>query len=149
MNLDWESKGELFVAWWTRETLAHLGRGATYRWACDWGLDLTIKAITQVIHEYETCCDQVSHTTEVSLEQRVVAGMSIWWGLTNWLYWTTAKNLQEICKHHGISEYWVVRNIPCRPCYCLKHHREPWKVSSTATQCPRKNWVRQCDSFPK
>ncbi|KAK4806211.1 hypothetical protein QYF61_001134 [Mycteria americana] len=40
-------KGELFIAQWARETSGHLGRDATYRWAHDRGMDLTIEAITQ------------------------------------------------------------------------------------------------------
>ena len=55
MDLDWERKGELFVARWAHETSGHLGRDATYRWARDRGVDLTMEAITQVTHECETC----------------------------------------------------------------------------------------------
>ena len=35
VDLDWERKGELFVARWAHETSGHLGRDVTYRWACD------------------------------------------------------------------------------------------------------------------
>ncbi|GAB0203747.1 hypothetical protein GRJ2_002840300 [Grus japonensis] len=45
VDLDWEHKGELFVARWAHETSGHLGRDATYRWACDRGVDLTMKDI--------------------------------------------------------------------------------------------------------
>ena len=55
VDLDWERKGELFVARWAHETSGHLGRDATYRWARDRGVDLTMEAITQVTHECETC----------------------------------------------------------------------------------------------
>ncbi|GAB0207771.1 hypothetical protein GRJ2_003242800 [Grus japonensis] len=55
VDLDWERKGELFVARWAHETSGHLGRDATYRWACDQGVDLTMEAITQVTHECEIC----------------------------------------------------------------------------------------------
>ncbi|GAB0207842.1 hypothetical protein GRJ2_003249900 [Grus japonensis] len=55
VDLDWERKGELFVARWAHETSGHLGRDATYRWAHDRGVDLTMEAITQVTHECETC----------------------------------------------------------------------------------------------
>ncbi|KAM9600007.1 ribonuclease H-like [Morphnus guianensis] len=54
VDLDWEHKVELFVARWAHETWGHLGRDATYRWARDRGVDLTIEAITQVTHECET-----------------------------------------------------------------------------------------------
>lgn len=36
VDLDWEQKRELFIARWARERSGHLGRDATYRWACDW-----------------------------------------------------------------------------------------------------------------
>ena len=55
VDLDWECKGELFVAQWAHETSGHLGRDATYRWARDRGVDLTMEAIAQVTHECETC----------------------------------------------------------------------------------------------
>ncbi|GAB0207069.1 mitochondrial enolase superfamily member 1 [Grus japonensis] len=55
VDLDWERKGELFVARWAHETSGHLGRDATYRWARDRGVDLTMEAITQITHECEIC----------------------------------------------------------------------------------------------
>ncbi|KAK4832710.1 hypothetical protein QYF61_025171 [Mycteria americana] len=55
VDLDWQDKGELFIAWWAHDTSGHEGRGATYRWACDRGVDLTMDTIAQVIHECETC----------------------------------------------------------------------------------------------
>ncbi|KAK4817707.1 hypothetical protein QYF61_026397 [Mycteria americana] len=33
VDVDWERKGELFVARWAHKTSGHLGRDATYRWA--------------------------------------------------------------------------------------------------------------------
>ncbi|GAB0206491.1 hypothetical protein GRJ2_003114700 [Grus japonensis] len=54
VDLDWQHKGELFIAWWAHDTSGHQGRDATYRWACDRGVDLTMDAISQVIHECET-----------------------------------------------------------------------------------------------
>lgn len=35
VQVDWESQGEPFVGQWAYETLGHLGRDATHRWACD------------------------------------------------------------------------------------------------------------------
>ncbi|KAK4830667.1 hypothetical protein QYF61_012767 [Mycteria americana] len=55
VDLDWQDKGELFIAWWAHDTSGHQGRDATYRWACDRGVDLTMDTIAQVIHECETC----------------------------------------------------------------------------------------------
>ncbi|KAK4829588.1 hypothetical protein QYF61_005688 [Mycteria americana] len=53
VDLDWQHKGELFTAQWAHDTSGHQGRDSTYRWACDWGLDLTMDTIAQVIHECE------------------------------------------------------------------------------------------------
>ena len=36
-------------------TLGHQGRDATYKWARDRGVDLTVDAIAQVIHGCEIC----------------------------------------------------------------------------------------------
>ncbi|KAK4806833.1 hypothetical protein QYF61_005629 [Mycteria americana] len=55
VDLDWQHKGELFIARWAHDTSGHQGRDATYRWACDGGVDLTMDTIAQVIHECETC----------------------------------------------------------------------------------------------
>ncbi|KAK4806844.1 LOW QUALITY PROTEIN: hypothetical protein QYF61_012565 [Mycteria americana] len=55
VDLDWQHKGELFIARWAHDTSGHQGRDATYRWACDRGVDLTMDTIAQVIHECETC----------------------------------------------------------------------------------------------
>jgi len=55
VDLDWRHKGALFIAWWAHDTLGHQGRDATYRWARDRGVDLTMDTIAQVIHESETC----------------------------------------------------------------------------------------------
>ncbi|KAK4814078.1 hypothetical protein QYF61_007052 [Mycteria americana] len=55
VDLDWQQKGELFIVRWAHDTSGHQGRHATYRWACDQGVDLTMDTIAQVIHECETC----------------------------------------------------------------------------------------------
>ncbi|GAB0206566.1 hypothetical protein GRJ2_003122200 [Grus japonensis] len=55
VDLDWQHKGELFIARWAHDTSGHRGRDATYRWAHDRGVDLSMDAISQVIHECETC----------------------------------------------------------------------------------------------
>ncbi|GAB0209571.1 hypothetical protein GRJ2_003422800 [Grus japonensis] len=55
VDLDWQRKGELFIARWAHDTSGLQGRDATYRWAHDQGVDLTIDAISQVIHECEIC----------------------------------------------------------------------------------------------
>ena len=55
IDLDCQHKGELSLAWWAHQTSGHQGRDATYRWARDWGVYLTVDAIAQVIHDYETC----------------------------------------------------------------------------------------------
>ncbi|KAM9591252.1 uncharacterized protein ACIBXB_006123 [Morphnus guianensis] len=55
VDLDWQRRGELFMAQWAHDTSGHQGRDATYRWACDRGVALTTDTIAQVIHECETC----------------------------------------------------------------------------------------------
>lgn len=55
IDLDWQNKRELFLTWWARETSGYQGRDAPYKWARDWGVDLTMDAIAQVIHDCETC----------------------------------------------------------------------------------------------
>ncbi|GAB0207605.1 hypothetical protein GRJ2_003226200 [Grus japonensis] len=55
VDLDWQRKGELFIARWAHDTSGHQGRDATYRWVRDQGVDLSMDAISQVIHECETC----------------------------------------------------------------------------------------------
>ncbi|KAK4826420.1 hypothetical protein QYF61_008953 [Mycteria americana] len=54
VDLDWQHKGELFIAWWAHDTSGHQGRDATHRWARDQGVDLTMDTIAQVVHECET-----------------------------------------------------------------------------------------------
>ncbi|GAB0205759.1 hypothetical protein GRJ2_003041500 [Grus japonensis] len=55
VDLDWQRKGELFIARWAHDTSGHQGRDVTYRWARDRGVDLSTDAISQVIHQCETC----------------------------------------------------------------------------------------------
>lgn len=53
--MDWQKKGELFLARWAHETSGHQGRDTTCKWARDRGVDLTMDAIAQIIHDCETC----------------------------------------------------------------------------------------------
>ncbi|RMB94977.1 hypothetical protein DUI87_28520 [Hirundo rustica rustica] len=55
IGLDWQHKGELFLARWAHDVSGHQGRDATYKWARDRGVDLTMDSISQVIHDCETC----------------------------------------------------------------------------------------------
>ncbi|RMC20442.1 hypothetical protein DUI87_01292 [Hirundo rustica rustica] len=55
IDLDWQHKGELFLARWAHDASGHQGRDATYKWARDRGVDLTMDSISQVIHDCETC----------------------------------------------------------------------------------------------
>ncbi|TRZ10533.1 hypothetical protein HGM15179_016574 [Zosterops borbonicus] len=55
IDLDWHHKGELFLARWAHDASGHQGRDATYKWARDRGVDLTMDSISQVIHDCETC----------------------------------------------------------------------------------------------
>ncbi|RMC19688.1 hypothetical protein DUI87_03252 [Hirundo rustica rustica] len=53
IDLDWQHKGELFLARWAHDASGHQGRDATYKWAQDRGVDLTMDSISQVIHDCE------------------------------------------------------------------------------------------------
>ncbi|RMC09970.1 hypothetical protein DUI87_12760 [Hirundo rustica rustica] len=55
VDLDWQHKGEVFLARWAHDASGHQGRDATYRWVRDQGVDLTMDNISQVIHNCETC----------------------------------------------------------------------------------------------
>jgi len=55
VDLDWQHKGELFISQWAHDTSGHQGRDATYRWARDRGVDLSMDTIAQVIHDCEMC----------------------------------------------------------------------------------------------
>ncbi|XP_064902006.1 uncharacterized protein LOC135577289 [Columba livia] len=70
VDLDWQHKGELFLAQWAHDASGHQGRDATYKWACDRGVDLTMDTISQVIHKRETC-------TEIKQAKRLKA---VWYG---------------------------------------------------------------------
>lgn len=50
VDLDCQHMGELFLSWWAHDTSGHQGIDATYRWAHDQGVDLTMDTIAQVIH---------------------------------------------------------------------------------------------------
>jgi len=49
VDLDWQHKGELFLAQYTHDTSDHQRRYASCRWAQDQGLDLTRDATAEVI----------------------------------------------------------------------------------------------------
>ncbi|RMC22354.1 hypothetical protein DUI87_00666 [Hirundo rustica rustica] len=55
VDLDWQHKGEVFLARWAHDASGHQGRDATYRWARDREVGLTMDNISQVIHSCETC----------------------------------------------------------------------------------------------
>ncbi|XP_064901556.1 uncharacterized protein LOC135577261 [Columba livia] len=55
VDLDWQHKGELFLTRWAHCASEHRGWDATYKWARDRGVGLTMGIISQVIHDCETC----------------------------------------------------------------------------------------------
>ncbi|KAJ7405114.1 hypothetical protein BTVI_70104 [Pitangus sulphuratus] len=55
VDLDWQHKGELFLVRWAHDASGCQGRDATYRWARDRGVHLTMDTVSQVIHDCETC----------------------------------------------------------------------------------------------
>jgi len=65
VDLNWQQKGELFIARWAHDTSGHQGSDTTYRWAHDRGVDLTMDIIAQVIRECEMCCNQTGKASVV------------------------------------------------------------------------------------
>ncbi|XP_050842343.1 uncharacterized protein LOC103824792 isoform X1 [Serinus canaria] len=57
IDLHWQHKGELFLAQWAHDASGHQGRNATYKWAQDRGVDLTMDSISQVIHDCDLCAE--------------------------------------------------------------------------------------------
>ncbi|RMC17999.1 hypothetical protein DUI87_04875 [Hirundo rustica rustica] len=55
IDLAWQHKGELFLARWAHDASGHQGRDATYKWARNRGVDLTMDSISQVIHDCKMC----------------------------------------------------------------------------------------------
>ncbi|RMC03200.1 hypothetical protein DUI87_20394 [Hirundo rustica rustica] len=55
IDLDWQHKGQLFLARWAHDASGHQGRDATYKWARDRGVDLTMDSISQVTCDCEMC----------------------------------------------------------------------------------------------
>ncbi|GAB0192630.1 hypothetical protein GRJ2_001728300 [Grus japonensis] len=77
VDLDWQCRGELFIAWWAHDTSGHQGRDATYRQARDQRVDLSMDTIAQVIHECEICCNQASQAVKASVVWRMMAEKQI------------------------------------------------------------------------
>ncbi|KAK4810487.1 hypothetical protein QYF61_004267 [Mycteria americana] len=99
VDLEWQHKGELFIAWWAHDTLGHQGRDATYRWARDRGVDLRMdtsiaqvtrlvdegKAVDVVYLDFSKAFDTVSHS--ILLEKLAAHGLdgcTLRW-VKNWL----------------------------------------------------------------
>jgi len=128
VDLDWQHKGELFIAQWAHDTSGRQGRDATYRWARDRGLDSTMDTIAQVIHECETCA-AIKQATQVKPQ---------WYG-GRWLkhkygeawridYITLPQTRQG--KHYVLTMVQATTgnltgNLPCAPCHCPEHHHGP------------------------
>lgn len=55
LDLDWQCKTELFIAWWGYDTSGHQGRSAIYKWVHDEGVDLIMNTTAQIIYECEAC----------------------------------------------------------------------------------------------
>ena len=83
IDLDWQNRGELFLARWDHETSGHQGRDATYKWARDQGVDLTMDAIALVVYNCYTC-------TTVKQAKR----MKPLWGKRRWRKYKYGEALQ-------------------------------------------------------
>ncbi|GAB0207615.1 hypothetical protein GRJ2_003227200 [Grus japonensis] len=124
VDLDWQHKGELFIARWAHDTSGHQGRDATYSWARDRGVDLTMDTISQVIHECETCA-AIKQAKQVK---------PLWYG-GRWLkykygeawqidYITQPTNppRQALCSYNGGSNHWMAGILSHVPCHRPEHY---------------------------
>lgn len=95
------------------------------------------------IHKHKTWCNQAIYMSEI-LESRVVAGFPLWWGLANWLHWTTATNTpqQELHTHHSRGNNCLAGNIPSKALPLLGS-------ALRDTFCSDGNRIRQWDAFSK
>lgn len=126
------------------DTSHHQRRDVTYRWACDWGVDLTMDITAQVIYECET---------SVAIKQAKQL-KPLWYGGW-WLkyeygeawqigYITLPLTYQD--KNHVLTMaemYPVPHATAWYTMLCLERRALWWHGY------PRKNWVRQYDSFLK
>ncbi|KAK4830999.1 hypothetical protein QYF61_014570 [Mycteria americana] len=120
VDLDWQHKGELFIARWAHDTPGHQGRDATYRWARDRGVDLTMDTIAQVIYECETCCSQTSQAVKVFMVHKKLGGDTAGTADHNWSkgysipYGVMVTGLVEV---HSL--YSTARLTSCRGASCI------------------------------
>lgn len=90
--LDCKYKGDLFIAQWAHDASGHLKKDAMYRWTRDRGVDLTIEAIEQVIHECEIC----SMIKQVKWVKLLCCGEQ-WLGKTVWVASPSGKS-KPVCR---------------------------------------------------
>lgn len=116
VDLDWQHRGESFLAQWAHDTSGHQGRDAIYRWARDQGMDLTMNAISQSMHNCEIC-GAIKHVCETPLIWGTMVEIRIWGGLPDWLHHTPA-NLPKHADNGG-DNYGMAGDIPCASYHCL------------------------------
>ncbi|XP_074717912.1 uncharacterized protein LOC141940628 [Strix uralensis] len=101
VDLDWQRKGELFIARWAHETSGHQGRDATYRWAQDRGVDLTIDTIAEIIHGCEICA-AVKQAKRVKPQQNEDRWMKYKYGEACQIDYITLPQTRR-CKRHVLT----------------------------------------------
>uniref|UniRef100_A0A8U8BM86 Integrase zinc-binding domain-containing protein n=1 Tax=Geospiza parvula TaxID=87175 RepID=A0A8U8BM86_GEOPR len=110
----------LFLARWAHDASGHQGRDATYKWARDRGVDLTMDSISQVIHDCETCA-------AIKQAKRL---KPLWYGgrWSKYKYgeaWQidyitlpqTRQGKRYVLTMVG-SHHWMAGNLPCASCHC-------------------------------
>lgn len=75
------------------------------------------------------------------------------WKRSSWVFYivisgklTVLDHCHEHTKartHSGRGNYWFSGKIPCKPCYCSKHHLRPWEKHFEVTWYPRKNGINE------
>ncbi|XP_074934140.1 uncharacterized protein LOC142049879 [Phalacrocorax aristotelis] len=138
VDLDWQHKGELFLARWAHDTSGHQGRDATYRWARDRGVDLTMDAIALVIHECETCAaiKQVKPLWYGGRWLKYKCGEA--WQI-DYIKTPTVTPRQIPCAYNGGSSDRMPGNVSRAPRHCPEHCSGSRKTSPVATWHPREN----------
>lgn len=132
--MDW--KGELFITWWGHESSAATDRGAHHL-----GVDLTMEAIAQIIHEWAACA-AINQANEVNFPRKRGQRLGFRYGET----WQTAPlPWTHQGKHYILAMVeatigWLA-TYPVNHCHSSRHHLRSWETHFVATRYPRDNGI--------
>lgn len=128
----------LFLPQWAHGTSHQQERDATHWQAHDWGLELTMDSISQVIHNCKprTAIQQTKRVKPLWFN-------GLWWkvqgSLADWLYHTSTNPPQQaLHAYNDRNNHWMAGDIPCALGHCLEHHLRPWKASPVAAWYPER-----------